>query len=502
MKVPSYVVTILSVIVFVLLFFEKNLGLNVTLFGALTTLLLVIFKRQFFSSSLNYIVSIGFLFSSVFYFLYGSPFILFVSIFSFVLLLGLHTQVPIKNLLSAIPNALPNYGDAFSMFFKSFRGRKRTKRKSIGLSRLLRIFFLPAFVILLFVALYSMGSSFFSDFVGSVSNFISTAYSKIANYIDIKVIGVGLVGLFISVIHSLGLTKTLISTTDEEKSDLLIRAKDNRLKRFKNLDLKYEYKSGVFLFCTLNIMLLVLLFLEIKNIWIDFEWQGEFLKSMVHEGTYVLIASILISMGVAMYYFRKNLNFYKNNGFLKELATVWISLNAVLIISVFVRNAYYIQHFALAYKRIGVVFFLVLCLIGLVTLLIKIYRFKSVHFVVRTNALAAYITLVVISAFNWDSIIAEYNFSHYKTAFIHLPFMSQLSDKALPYLKISDSQIEEIESKQVEKIPFAKRGYFKDVEYQLKIEKRITRFKKEKANEHWLEFVWAERKVLEKLNEF
>ena len=110
---------------------------------------------------------------------------------------------------------------------------------------------------------------------------------------------------------------------------------------------------------------------------------------------------------------------------------------------------YYVQYFGLAYKRIGVVFFLVLCLVVLVTLVLKIYKVKSLFYVLRINALAVYITLVGICIFNWDVIIAKYNFGHYQTAFIHLPYMSSLSDKVLPYLQVSEAMIEEIEDKQI-----------------------------------------------------
>ena len=47
--------------------------------------------------------------------------------------------------------------------------------------------------------------------------------------------------------------------------------------------------------------------------------------------------------------------------------------------------------------------------------------------------------------------------------------MNNLSDKILPYLKLTEEQMIAIEGGQVKEIPFAKRGYFKDVDYQNKI---------------------------------
>jgi hypothetical protein len=498
MKLPKYIVTILATILFVLLFFEQSLGLNVALYALGTILLLLVFKFEYFKAGLNKIVAIGYLLSSIFYYLYGSPLALVLAVSSFLLIIGLHTSSPLRNLLYAIPNTVNNFIESFSQFFSSFKGRKR-KRKKIGVSKLVRIIFLPSFIILLFVALYSMGSTFFSDIIGQIGTYLNQILKSIAKYVDIEVIGVAILGLIFALVHSLGLVGSSVLSLDMSKTDVLTRIRKKYISRFRNLDLKYEYKSGVFLFASLNLLLMLLLFVEIKNVWMNFEWEGELLKSMVHEGTYVLIFSILVSIFVTIYYFRRNINFLKDNELMKHLAAVWIGLNAMLIVSVFIRNAYYIQNFALAYRRIGVIIFLLLCLVGLVTILMKIYQLKTTYYLIRINALAAYIVVVAVCSINWDVVIAKYNFKHYETAFIHLPYMAQLSDKALPYLSLSDEQIEKIESKQVEKIPFAKRGYFKKVGYKETIEDRIESFMIDYSERHWLESVWAEKRAYEKL---
>jgi len=491
MHLPKYIITLLATLLFVLLFFEKSLGLNVAIYGVTTALLLVTFKTSFFNALLPKVVGIGFLLTSILYYLFASPFTLFVHILSFVLLIGLHSQPFIRNLLYAFANSFASYRSAVADFFSSFQSRKRRKR-AFSIGKLGRIIFLPLFVILLFLALYSMGSSFFSDAVGSIGDVLGRFFSRLLNYVDIEAILIAILGLVFAVVHSLKYHTTSWSDEDATKSNFLSRVRLKTKRRFKNLDLSMEYKSGVFLLFSLNAMLAVLLYLEITNVWVNFEWGGELLKELVREGTYILIVAILVSMGITLYYFRKNLNFYSKNKALKILTYVWMGLNALLVISVAVRTFYYIEFFGLAYKRIGVLFFLLACLIGLGTLIYKVANTRSTYFVVRINAFAVYIFLVAICTVNWDSIIAKYNFSHYKTSFIHLPFMSNLSDKTLPYLSLTDEQVAEIESKQVEEIPFARRGYFKDVDYQNKIALRVEKFKKEQKERHWLESVWAE----------
>ncbi len=499
MKLPKYVISLLSALLFTLLFFEQSLGLNVALYAVGTILFMLIFNFNFFKANLNKIVAAGYLLTSIFYFLYGSPVAFVLALISFFMLIGLHTSSGLRNILSSLPNSLYNYGVAISSFFGSFRSRKRKKR-SFSLSKQIRIIFLPLFIILLFVALYSMGSSFFSDIISNIGEYINRVFEYIAKYININAVGVAILGLFFGFVHSLGLIDSSILRGELRRKDVMERFRKKYISKFRNLDLKYEYKSAIFLFASLNLLLVLLLYVEMKNVWFGFEWEGEFLKSMVHEGTYVLIFSILVSIAVTVYFFRRNLNFLKNNARLKQLATVWIGLNGLLIVSVFVRNAYYIQHFALAYRRIGVVIFLILCLVGLITIILKVHQQKTIFFLVRTNALAAYIVLVLTCAINWDVYIAKYNFAHQNSAFIHLPFMADLSDKALPYLKLDDTEIEEIEKNQQQAVPFARKGYFKEVNYKEKIDRRIEKFLIEQKDKSWLEMVWAEKKAFEQLS--
>jgi len=498
MKLLSYVTTLLATLLFVILFFEKSLGLNVAIYGVSTLILLVVFKTSFFKALLPKVVGSGLLLTSIMYYLYASPFTLFMVIVSFALLIGLHTVVPIRNVLYAIPSAFANYFASFGDFVKSLKFRKVSGR-GLRLSKMMRIIFLPIFIILLFLALYSMGSTYFSDAVGRVLDVIADIVSIFTKYINIVAIFVAIVGFFFGVIHSLQLRSSSFSRLDAEHQDFLTRTKEKIRRSFRNLDLQIEYKSGVFQLSSLCVLLIGLLYLEISNVWIGFQWEGELLKELVHEGTYILIVAIIISMGLTIYYFRKNLNFYKGNKSLKTIAYIWIALNGFLVVSVGIRTMYYIQYFGLAYKRIGVLFFLILCIIGLVSLAYKITDKRSTYYLVRVNALAAYSTLIAICLVNWDSMIAQYNFSHYKTAFIHLPFMSSLSDKALPYLSLTDEQIAEIESKQVEQIPFAREGYFDEVEYQTKIQVRIHTFQERTVDRHWLESVWAEDRAYQKL---
>jgi hypothetical protein len=99
-----------------------------------------------------------------------------------------------------------------------------------------------------------------------------------------------------------------------------------------------------------------------------------------------------------------------------------------------VRNYYYIRDFGLAYNRIGVFFFLLLTLFGLLTLCVKIRDRKSFFFLYRINGWACCGLLVLMSSFNWDPIIANYNLTHFTSETLDRKFLRSLSDRALPVI--------------------------------------------------------------------
>ena len=87
-----------------------------------------------------------------------------------------------------------------------------------------------------------------------------------------------------------------------------------------------------------------------------------------------------------------------------------------------------------------------------------------------------YLILVTMTLFNWDVIIAKYNFSHYETSFVHLNFLYSLSDKALPYLSIPEEKLREISIEQEEQFSSSRKYYMKPENYFEFIQKRKKDF--------------------------
>jgi len=280
-------------------------------------------------------------------------------------------------------------------------------------------------------------------------------------------------------------------------TDVLLRQRTRR-PITSVLGLRYELRTGVLLLGLLNILLLVVNVLDIRHVWFDFSFNGQYLKQFVHEGTYLLILSILLGAGIVLWFFRANQNFHRSNRMLKVLAFIWLAQNAVLAISVGIRNYWYIHHYALAYKRIGVVFFLLAVLVGLVVVGLKVRNRRSRHFLLRWNAFAVYTILLVMACVNWDVLIARYNFSKQDQSFIHLDFMVTLSDKALPWLAQQQHALEQIDThnrSMLDSDSFSRTLYMEPKAYGELIAERSARFVEEYPERSWRSWTWADARA-------
>lgn len=199
--------------------------------------------------------------------------------------------------------------------------------------------------------------------------------------------------------------------------------------------LERERRMGLVLLVLVNALLLVVNIIDIDWVWFGFEVpEGFSLKQFVHEGTWILIISILLSMLLLLHLFRRNLNFYWRSGSLRLLAYVWIAQNLVLGISVFMRNYHYIDFHGLAYLRIGVIAFLLLVLVGLITLWMKIRNTRSFYWLTRVNAWAAFVLLIGMTTVDWDRAIVRFNLHHDNPGEIDIDNYLAMSDRVLPLL--------------------------------------------------------------------
>ncbi len=346
-------------------------------------------------------------------------------------------------------------------------------------------------VLLLFIAMYRASNPHFDQVMAKVLALLDN--------IDFALFGSFVIGLLISGF-------LLLTTRNEGLLRWAVSGKDRLLPPLEGAadpNVRNERLTATMLLTGLNVLLLIANVLDIKYVWTGFEFDGQYLKQFVHEGTYLLLLSILLGAGIVLYYFRGDLNFHRQNRVVKLLSYAWLGQNVVLALSVGMRNYWYIHYYALAYKRIGVAFFLLALCIGLALVMIKVQRGRTEHYLLRTNAVVVYSVALVMALFNWDGIIGRYNMDQRERAFVHLDFLASLSDKALPYLVCSPEELEKIAAHNAELIGGAERYsrhlYITPDEYRVIIDRRVRDFVASYPDRSWKEWNWADAQAYQTL---
>lgn len=420
--------TFLLALFFALLFHRQGLGLNVLLFE-LALLGLILWQRK---PALTLELGLGLggtMLSAVFVVLNGSDLARTVNVLFAVIVAGALLVPGIRALHHAFALGVAKLIPSQRIFFSKLKNGSTARwLPRLGKSSWATLLALFA-VVGLFMVIYQTSNPHFDALMNGF-------WEQVA----ILLVDVDL-GFVFTFMLGLASTNLLLQRSEhprilvwmQRSNDALLRVRDGKPVE-SVLGLRYELRTGVLLLGLLNALLLVVNLLDIRHVWFSFTFDGQYLKQFVHEGTYLLLISILFGAVIVLWFFRANQNFHKRNRTLKVLANIWLAQNMVLALSVGIRNYWYIHHYALAYRRIGVVFFLLAVLVALVLVGLKVKNARSRYFLLRWNAFSLACVLLIMAAINWDVLIARYNFSKQDQSFIHLDYMSTLSDKALPWL--------------------------------------------------------------------
>lgn len=325
--------------------------------------------------------------------------------------------------------AMAHLAQAPRSFLQALPLRHRDKEPVITPGGALSVAMVPL-VLLLFAGMYRSSNPHFDRFLAQITLPLSG--------LDLGVPASFLVGLLISSFLLLGLSNPKLLSWAHAGNDQLPASGLGQPDR----KLRGELLTAKLLLVGLNVLLLAVNALDLRHVWLGFEFNGQYLKQFVHEGTYMLLLSILLGAGIVLYFFRGDLNFLREARGVKWLAHAWLGQNLLLALSVGMRNYWYIHYYALAYKRIGVAFFLLALCIGLVLVMLKVRHGRSGHYLLRMNAMVIYGTALALALFNWDGIMARYNMAQQGKAFVHLDFLAGLSDKALPWLVKTPEELE------------------------------------------------------------
>ena len=430
--------SLISALIYAFLFSGKELGINVLLFSFLSVgIAWWLFPQKRDDKSVQYLY-ITTIVSALLYTWHHSMLAYITHLFSFILLVGFLQKEPIR---FVVFGGMLGITSILEVPFMSIRNSKKLFPASSELAIIVRwvpYVVLPSIFLFVFSSIYYNANSRFAQAV----NFMWPSFDwhwiwKSGFLLDF------LIGIFIisALIGASGLAITFFNL--EQQLPLKLSRKRTKWVRwsFKNLSLKREYWTAVGSLITLNLLLFLVNISDLRYVWINYgNASPQELSQYVHEGTYLLIFAILLAMGVIIWYFRGNLNFYKDKGLLKIMAYVWLAQNGMLALSVALRNWQYVQQYGLTYKRLGVFWFLTLVAFGLVTMYKKVDKKYTLSKVVNLNIWALFASLMLFSTINWNNTITLYNIrsnAHLDTHFL----FERMSSKNLVVLQKNKEKI-------------------------------------------------------------
>ncbi|MFN6946697.1 MAG: DUF4173 domain-containing protein [Cytophagaceae bacterium] len=409
-----------SVLSYSYLFYKEAAGVNFLIFSVILITCTAIKNKHVITNRAWLAASTGGILSAICIILYGSALAVMANIISLSLAgsFAIHRR---SSLLFSLAYSFFSYvSSVVYIIIGLSKQKKETKHNEPNKfeSRLV-IYFIPLFICIVFFTVYREANPLFKDLTQKLDfSFITW------NLIQFIIFGFILLYGFYNQKYISSLRKF-----DLKNGDNLYEKNYNST----SPSIQNEVKSGIILFAMLNIMLLVVNILDLNYLLFSRTLpQGVSYSGFLHQSINMLILSILLAIGIILYYFRGSLNFIHENKTLKIIALIWMVQNVILIITGLSKNSFYIGEYALTYKRIGVFVYLTLCLFGLITTCIKIVAAKSNWFLFRKNAWACYCILILCSFINWDREIAKYNLHYAKKP--DIGYILSLSASALPEL--------------------------------------------------------------------
>jgi uncharacterized protein DUF4153 len=473
-KILENIFILISGILFYILFWQEKMGINVLLFTLLMLAFLYYKKPELKDSKSVVVTSLGTFILAILIVWNNSLMSKVIYLISFTTLIGLAKQTELRFLGYGFLLSLVSFFETPIKLVQQF-SQKET-RQSLRLApvwRSFRLSLIPLLVLLVFYAIYHISNPEFRNFS---NHFWINVIEWFSWNISLPQVLFFISGIIISAAILMQCDFPFFKNLQNISTENLARLR-NRFPFIAKgmIALKSEFQSGLILLFSLNVLLLFVNFLDIRSFWFSkaYELSPIEMKAMVHEGTYFLIAGLLLAMIVISYFFRKNLNFYPNNQKLKIAGYLWIVQNGVLAISLFIKNYRYIEANDLAYKRIGVLIFLILVFAGLITMILKIKDQKTFYFLLHRNAWIAYGVFIISSFVNWDVVITNYNLSSKTKNEIDYSFLiSDVSDKNI-YLLLEHEKNNLLPKQKNETIKYA-------------IKNKKNTFLKKQENLSWL----------------
>lgn len=493
--------TLFGSLLFNFLFWKERLALNLLLYS-IFILAVTYFNPDVTKSTKFKIYGLAHLLSAILVVINNTDLSIATYYISLLVFIGISHNQQIRTLFAAGLAAI------LQMITTPYNAITNLSKISIGnfnlkpVFRLIKYIIIPFIAVIFFTCLYAAANELFAHYLETILTSIFNFFEGILRFffddLDIERFFYFCFGLLLTSGLLLPLLNKRLENAELKASEQLRRSRRGSSQKTlwylvmetfagnllsRKMALKTEYIIGAIMFVALNILLLLLNTIDITTLWFGYKPAGNF-SGALHEGTNSLIFSIIMAMAVIAYFFRGNLNFYSKSKILKTLAFTWIVQNIILIISVLIRDGYYIEVYGLTHKRIGVLVFAMLCMIGLTTVYLKVAKQKTLFYLLKINGNIWFMLLLAFSMINWDVTIVKYNLSQSGKISLDADYLLSLSDKTLPILDQNRAKLHYTPAKVFNEREIAKpqtASFYND-----QLDERIAYFKERYEKESWL----------------
>ncbi len=332
-------------VLFNVLFWQEQLALNALLFevfilGTLSWLYPGALKNKI----VQWLLPVHFICLAT-VLIYDTP-VSQVALFTTLLLIAAFAEYAHRSAWFAGNSLLLNFIFFIASFSNEVRVTRTGKRKRPLAGKIIRFSIIPLLIALAFFIIYSLANSAFSDMMSRIGLQVQLFFTHLFEIISVERLLFLLAGFYFTGALLLRTRSRKLEQQEARKTNDLHRERRQRLSyegtligwilgRLSKgiLALKNEYTTGLISLVLLNALLLVVNCVDINYLWLHFSYTPDInLTAMIHEGTELLILSLVLAMIVLLFFFRGNLNFYTRNKWLKAGAYLWLVQNTLLVV--------------------------------------------------------------------------------------------------------------------------------------------------------------------------
>ena len=394
---------LVSSLIFTLLFYNESVGVNLAIFGLVLTGIICYCFQDRFTSRSHLVLVVTSILSCIAFAWYGD-FVSFLALAISIIFLQFKTQETNLKIVQVFPVAFINGITSLGRMLMFSQWLPKRDIKNDFTKKMIAYFLIPTVFVGLFFIVYAFGSDHFST--------LFTDYYLDVNFFQLVLIA--LLGFYLSfTFWNYWIPEAFSDYNSMFDNDFENADRIKNQQTFSFLDIEFERRSGEITLVLLNALLLV--FIVTYNYEQFFEViEKSKLSAATHERVNSVIFSIIMAVGVILFYFKGGFNFDEKAKNLKQLSKIWILLNGILIISTIIKNSEYVSFYGLTYKRLGVYAFLILAIIGLVFTFLKIIKQKTNGYLINQMVWYFYGTILLCSYVNWGNLVTNYNISFNK----------------------------------------------------------------------------------------